>query len=1049
MNNNNKKYFGLLIVPLIGVIFSAYQLARISWNSTSKVQAAITSGTETHSNFLTPTTMNRAKSAIDDAGNTIIVWSMADPFAADTNGQGVYYRRFDKTGTALDAGDILVNTSTTGDQQNPDVAMDRDGNFIIVWEGAGDQTGEEDTNGVFLQAFQADGTPIGGESRANINTTATAELSPVVTVDYDGPNNATRFMVGWSQYSASLDYGNYIQRYDVDFTQTATGPSRIGGPIDYFPTTDIETLEGLAINSLGEFALVWSQDDGAGTINFYYSIWTQDQSTLLGKTLLNTETSGATPDVAADKMPRSSLDDTNSRSFIFTYGDSSNNLYVIRQNCSDPDPGNGTNIDVTCSQSGSKLIANDATAAFSNPSISADYLGNFTVAWEETGSDGNGTGIVSQSFNYQGKRINQNINVNTTTTGNQTSPDIAMNTDGFYTIIFEDESNNDNLFQNFITEIFKTENETSTTPISTQTGTNVDAAVAPNGNLAFVYRTTGTVPAEAVRFTLKRYDSSASPSYIDVKTAEIISASSGADNPSVSFFKDTSGSSVGNFIVTWEDNSSGTKNIYYQLFDEAGDPIGSATAVNASANGQQNAHVVAGVYTNSGGSDIEEFAVIWHDFTAQSIESAYHNTSMTYNQLYSGCTDCVAGGVDMDPDTTDIVYTWEDSIAGTREVLIRQATGGSLVGSNAQVPLAGSENVDPDIAFVSGGRYVVTFTSLSGADSDVFAKLYAFNAGGPVSGGLHYSLTQYSQAEARDFATAIAADTNSNQFLVVWGDSPATAEDMIFGQFLQFTGGGTYGFEPFGPTFRINSTINSGQILPSADINQRGQTAVAWEGNFESTGGNDSSTAIYQLLQSPLVLLGVDKFEPVAQQEVQAGGQFLDVPTNVTFPSVPVDITQNTVQEVSVRDAIYGGDVKYVEIQDATGVDFTLTIQADDFFAAADGKAYIKNDEHFRVKNWDNDLTNIDAGDCDDTNTPTDADLCFQTVESTNTPTAFTLNPATQSYTFIDTQKVLAEKTGTTNNEIGRWRIFPEFEITVPPFIAPGTHSAEITFTLT
>ncbi|HMR00964.1 MAG TPA: hypothetical protein PKA32_01105, partial [Candidatus Gracilibacteria bacterium] len=805
------------------------------------------------------------------------------------------------------------------------------------------------------------------------------------------------------------------------------------------------TRSSVAMNNLGEFMVAWNNSD------IYYQAYAQDGTSIGSNTAITSQgfANLEAPSVATDKAPRLSLDDDTDRQFIIAYPDQDASSYELSAEiitCTDPAPANGTDTDVTCSPNGLQLVANDNTTNTPRqwPNISADYLGNFTVTWSER--DGANWDIYSQSYNYQGKRIGSNVSITAGASVPQWSA-VKMNTDGFYSIVWGSGSNVKE--QNFITEIFKTENETSTTPISTQTGTNVDAAVAPNGNIAFVYRTTGTVPAEAVRLTLKRYDSSASPSYIDVKTAEIISSASGADNPSVSFFKDTSGSSVGNFIVTWEDNSSGTKNIYYQLFDEAGDPIGSATAVNASANLQQNAHVVAGVYTNSGGSDIEEFAVIWHDSTAQSIESAYHNTSMTYNQIYSGCTDCVAGGVDMDPDTTDIVYVWEDSIAGIREVLIQQATGGSLVGSDAQVPSTGSENVDPDVAFVSGGRYVVTLTGLSGADSDVFAKLYAFSAGGPTSAGLHYPLTQYSQAEARDFATSIAADINSNQFLVVWGDSPATAEDMIFGQFLQFTGGGTYGFEPFGPTFRINSTINSGQILPSADINQRGQTAVAWEGNFESTGGNDSSTAIYQLLQSPLVLLGVDKFEPVAQQEVQAGGQFLDVPTSVTFPSVPVNITQDTVQEISVRDAIYGGDVKYVEIQDATGVDFTLTIQADDFFAAADGKAYIKNDEHFRVKNWDNDLTDIDAGDCDDTNTPTDADFCFQTVESTNTPTAFTLNPATQNYTFIDTQKVLAEKTGTTNNEIGRWRIFPEFEITVPPFIAPGTHSAEITFTLT
>ena len=1031
------------------MIFSAYQLAKISWTQTPEALAAITIGPENNANSTTvnlPTSdaENKPDVAMSDSGNVIVVWADETTTREDIKG-----RIYDIEGNAYFGNEFSVATTVDSNAQyNPAVAMDKDGNFVIVWEGVG--TGDSD--GIFLQAYQADGTQIGTTAKL-VNTTgvggATPESFPDIAIDYNstGLTNNTRFVVTWrSTADAGSTYDIYAQRFDVDFTQSSTEPSAVGSEISVnSASTTANTRSAVAMNTLGEFMITWNDTD------IYYQAYAFDGTALGSNTALMSQVFAnlEAPDIAADKAPRpDNLDDDTERRFIIAYPDQdagSNELSAEIITCSDPNATNGTDTDVTCTPNGLQLVANDNTTVTprQSPNISADYLGNFTVTWSER--DGATWDIYSQSFNYQGKRIGSNVALTTGASVPEWSA-VGMNSDGFYATA-RGEGNNIK-HQSYITEVFKTETEDISTPISVHTGTNVDAAVAPNGNIAFVYRTTGPVPAEAVRLTLKRYDPSASPSYIDVKEAYIISASSGANNPSISFFKDTTGNGVGNFVVTWEDNSSGTKNVYYQLFDEAGDPLGAATPIRASSNTQEYAEVSAGQYL-SGMLALQRFAVIWNDVTDQSIQAAYHSGSFDYYQLYGGCTDCRPGGVDMDPDTTDIVYAWEDSVLGVRQAFIHQATGGTPIGSDEQVPLAGTENVDPDVAFVSGGRYVVTFTGVSGADSDVFAKLYAFYGGGPVSAGLRYPLTQYSQAEARDFATTIAADTNSLQFLVVWGDSPISAEDMIYGQFLQFTGGGTYGFEPFGPTFRINSTINSSQILPSVDMNERGQASVAWEGNFESTGGNDSSITIYQLLQSPLVQLGADKFEPLAQQEVQAGGQFLDVPTNITFPSVPVDITQDTVQEISVRDAIYGGDVKYVEVQDATGVDFTLTIQADDFFAAADRKAYIKNDEHFRVKNWDNDLTDIDVGDCDDTNTPTDADLCFQTVESTNTPTAFTLNAATQSYTFIDTQQVLAEKTGTTNNEIGRWRIFPEFEITVPPFIAPGTHSAEITFTLT
>lgn len=1054
MKHQHKNHFGLLLIPLIAVISGVYYFTLLNWGENKIAQAAIPLGTETTANFLTPTTMNRARSAIDADGNTVVVWSMASASAADTDGQGVYYRRFDKNGVALDASDVLVNTSTTGNQQNPNVAMDEDGNFIIVWEGAGDQSGEEDTNGVFLQAFQADGTRVGGESRGNINTTATEEKAPVVALDYDGPNNATRVMVGWSQFSASLDYGNYVQKYDVDFTQTATGPSRIGGPADYFPTTDIETLQGIAMNNLGEFALVWSQDDGGGTVDFYYSIWNQDSSALVGKTLLNSATSVA---AAADKMPRSSLDDPNSRSFIFAYGDDSDNLHILRQTCTDPNTSNGTNGDVTCSQDGSNLIANDATAAFSNPSVSADYLGNFTVAWEETGSDGSGTGIVSQSFNFQGKRVGENVDVNTTTSGNQSNPAIAMNNDGFYTISFEDVSNSDNLFQNYVTEIFKTDNETLAHPSSANNQGNVDTAVSVGGNIAVVWK---DVTANRIKYSLYELDTSTvPPTYNAVTTnADVIVSGGNVDNPSVSFFQDSAGPGSTNFIIAWDDDISGDKGVYYRLFDANGNPLASAEHIDNSFGGEETdsriyPQVAAGYYTSNGdgtGSTITEFAMGWQNQTDSTIEAVYNNNGISTNVVDS-CSSCGEVEVDFNPINDYTIFTWQAFASGADNVFIRQATGSTLTGNAVQVTSAALASGDPNVAFVSTDDYVVTYTDLtSGSTADAYGRTYQFGGGGPTSAGTAFDLTQFPASTDSESATAIAGDPSNDRFLAVWGDIPTpSTDDAIFGQFFNFTGAGGTNVTRFGPTFRINSTLDSNQILPAVDMNNAGQISVAWEGNYDQSGTTDANGTIYQILQDPQNQQAVLELTPTAQQEIQAGGQFLDVPTTISFPDVALSATDSTVQEVSVRDATYGGDVKYVEIQDATGVDFTFTVQADDFFAVADGKSYIKNDQHFRVKNWDNDLTDINAGDCDNTTTPTDADMCFTTVESTVTPTAFTLNSATQNFVFADSQVVLAEKQGTTDNEIGRWRIYPTFEITVPPLIPPGVHNAEITFTLT
>lgn len=1053
MNKRNKNYFGLLIIPVIAVIFCAYQLAKISWESPQRADAAITSGSlntvNTHPVGIYTGTQFKPDISMDDFGNSITVWARIDDLGTNEN---IYFRHVDIEGNLIGASETVVDSTVNNLKEiHPAVAMDQNGNYIIAWEGynSGGTDGE-----ILIRAYQADGTPVGSSSLV-VNTTggrgSGIETFPDVAIDYDGPSsgNDTRAIVTWR---SSTDGGTtqdiYAQRIDVDFTQSTTLPTLVGSEIAVNASSGIaNTKSSVAMNNLGEFMIVWNNTD------IYYQTYAQNGTPIDSNLRITSQgfTDFGPATVATDKAPRPDLDDDTERRFIIAYTDEDASSYEISAEtitCSDP-TANGTDTDMTCSPSGLQIIAND-NATYNerkNPYVSADYLGNFSIVWSELA--GRNWNVNLQSFTYEGKRVNENTLILSATAAQW--PSIHMNTDGFYAVASPAVSDVNQ--QTFITEIYKLENERLGHASSGNASTTVDTAVAPNGNIAVVYRDTSTADGETIRLTLRRFNPNNSPpDYTDLQLGTIIVSASGADNPSISFFKDTTGAGVGKFVVTWEDNSSGTKNVYYQIFNVDGSPDGSATAIRAGAFTQQLPRVQAGNYV-SGELTVSRFAVQWHDSTNETMESAYYSGgSPTYNQLYTGCTTCVPGEVDIIPSTNDIIYVWEDNefISKDDQIFMQEATAGTLVGSTVKIATPGIDNKDPAVAFVSTNSFAVTWSMFDSINVNVMAQIYSFDPTGPISEGAAFNVTQYSQAEERDFSSDISADTTLKNFLVIWGDTPLSGpEDMIWGQFFQYTGSGTNAADIFGPSFRVNSSIINDQILPAVGLNESGQAIVAWEGYSSSVDGTDFNAVAYQLLQSPLVQQEIQELAPLAQQEVEAGGQFLEVPTNITFPSVPLSIDDEVVQIVSVRDATYGGDIKYIEIQDATGADFTLTIQADDFFAAADGKPYIKNDEHFRVKNWDNDLTDIDPGDCDNATTPTDADVCFQTLESTVTPTAFTLNSSTQDHSFINTQQVLAEKTGTANNEIGRWRIFPEFEITIPPFIPPGTHSAEITFTLT
>ena len=104
--------------------------------------------------------------ASDAEGNYVVVWaeqdpSLDDPTVLDWN---IHARRFDRFGIPLGP-EFIVNNYRNGDQLDPDVAMDAYGNFVIVWSGEGEFGHPDprliDPSGVFARVYDANGNPVG------------------------------------------------------------------------------------------------------------------------------------------------------------------------------------------------------------------------------------------------------------------------------------------------------------------------------------------------------------------------------------------------------------------------------------------------------------------------------------------------------------------------------------------------------------------------------------------------------------------------------------------------------------------------------------------------------------------------------------------------------------------------------------------------------------------------------------------------------------------------------------------------------------------------
>src|SRR5262249_48357626 len=136
----------------------------------------------------------------DKFGNLIIVWG-SDEGAPD--GKDIKFRKYGFAGG--DSGEQPLAVSTAGDQFQPKIGCDVDGNVVISWTGQ-DGSG----NGVFARGFSNDLVPLGPEIPVN-TTTAKNQGVYAFLVNADGS-----FDVVWYSDSQDGDSGSvYLREFNA------------------------------------------------------------------------------------------------------------------------------------------------------------------------------------------------------------------------------------------------------------------------------------------------------------------------------------------------------------------------------------------------------------------------------------------------------------------------------------------------------------------------------------------------------------------------------------------------------------------------------------------------------------------------------------------------------------------------------------------------------------------------------------------------------------------------------------------------------------------
>lgn len=1014
------------------------------------------------------------QSASDIAVNDNRKWAMVwedDACEGGANGSGIYYQSYDViNGVDSTSGPTHVNTTTTGDQNNPAIAMDHEGNMVIAWEG----NGSGDSDGIFVRAYKNDGTPVSAEQIVNTYTTG-VQSHPKIAMDFDtSPSLAEvgHFVVTWEGEGTGDSNGVYMQRFDVDFDAgiTTVGTNTLVNTY----TTGNQKGSDVAMNNFGEALVTWS---GPGTgYTTVGQVWAQAYDAAnspMGSNLrINSTANAVRPSVASDKSTEPGTASVPGGKFVIVYE------YVSPTLASEID----AKLLDRCTVSGCQTsnVELNINGTGSTPDVAMDYLGNFTVTWEQDDTaEGQYINIHAVNYNYLGQRVDNafrvNENVFSDGSQNQTLSRVAKDKDGEYFVTWTTPTfslDNDVRYRMFETDIFKNGTETIT-HVPTLIGYNEgvpSVAVAPNGNHVAVFLGEDTNSGETrVKFSLYDRDNNV---IVQEQIADTFDNST-VFFPSVSFFKDSTGSGLGRFVIAWSgtDPLSSENGVFYREFDQSGNPLTPNELIANSSNpGYTYAAtaVKAGYYNDATSSVVDRFAIFYNlADTANQLggnEAAYHtNTGFTYATVEAISADCYYNclglNLDMYADiggNDKIVYTWTQSDADQWGVYGREANAGTLSGTRFSINSTTTfQQGFSDVAFVSPTEYVTTWSTCTEIDCTIphiMGKRYTGSFTGSAPTVTDADFTVYpggGQDVASNGYSRIAADPATGDFLIVWEKTYADAGVReIYGKYFESAAG----LSNYGVGFIINSSVNSGASTPTVAMNNNGKSMVGWSGSYYPFGLNiDDNASMYQMLNNPMFVEGTPELPTTAQLTIAEGGKTLTIPSNIQFPSAIASTTMTTdvTRQIDENPAV--GQPLFFQVDDLGGNSsncvpgpcYSVTISSTDFTYtdSITGQTYTIPASNIFIKNYDGNHAGVfESGSCGSV----EAQHSFESIFGE--PTDFALDGSSCDFTSLDTNKTLLNKV-TNISDTARIRFYPEIKITIDPLTPPGTYTGTITIT--
>jgi hypothetical protein len=341
--------------------------------------------------------------AADTAGNFIVVWEAFG--GQDGSGGGVFGRRYDAAGTALEAVEFQVNGYTTLNQVFPGVAVDST-RIVAAWASNGQDGSDFGVVGRLFDAITGTGGP---EFAVNTYTTG-RQWRPSVALDGSG-----NFVVVWDSLTAGGGYDVFGRRFSASGA-ALDSEFRINST-----TAGNQYVSRVALHADGRFVVVWESagQDGDG-FGIFGQRFDADGLAAGAEFQVNTYTTGA------QRRPSVAPEDAGGFVAVWDSGNqdgSSDGVF-------------GRRYDAAGAPQGGELRVNSyTTGAQSDARVASAADGEFVVVWQSNGQDGSGLGIFGRRYDRLGAQGPESL-LNDYTFSAQFFPAVASAANGDFVAVW-------------------------------------------------------------------------------------------------------------------------------------------------------------------------------------------------------------------------------------------------------------------------------------------------------------------------------------------------------------------------------------------------------------------------------------------------------------------------------------------------------------------------------------------------------------------------------------------------------------------------------------